>query len=546
MATTAPFVKLLRQLSAARDDYRTGALDITWDGGTASLFLVFGQPNHATLEGADGRRLEGQEALTALVHRLPPRFQISPWRKAVVRTETLKCSLDDLIEPFAQLAGAASPVPLDDAAPHGSPSAGADPSGVDFGLDDFPLLPLGTSLWADAAASVVHLDVLLPSLPDALVVLTGPRLRAAGVVIRHRLVDAVWIDEEDRLAGDEAAMALIAAGQGSVSGYALDQPELAETLTMLWRCPVAHRAIPALWIRPDDLLDDLERHRRDCAIVVTGGVRGVALLSAGRLVAVYSEEERQPLASRERFAELLGKPGASITIRQNADERQVEHLPEASFHAFVEPVADATAPIAAETAAEPAGTAASVSNQAPQEALAALFRVGEAPRAAELPPAAAPAWAPPPPPPPPLQADQAPAPAAPAWIAGLEAHGPAEYDPTGVDTGAAPPSASGPAPVEAPPSISPGPAVWDLATLGAGPDYEGVKRDLIQIGTLWLGADAAVEPTAMIERARPTVEDIMSTIDAITSLPIPEHEPSVVQAMAREMRFHAAEYLSGL
>jgi len=37
MGTAAPFVKLLRQLASAKDDYRTGALDITWDGGRAMM-----------------------------------------------------------------------------------------------------------------------------------------------------------------------------------------------------------------------------------------------------------------------------------------------------------------------------------------------------------------------------------------------------------------------------------------------------------------------------------------------------------------------------
>jgi len=81
MATAAPFVKLLRQLATAKDDYRTGALDITWDGGKATLFLVFGQPNHAVFDNAGGQHLEGTEALAALVYQLPPLFQLSPWRK---------------------------------------------------------------------------------------------------------------------------------------------------------------------------------------------------------------------------------------------------------------------------------------------------------------------------------------------------------------------------------------------------------------------------------------------------------------------------------
>ena len=335
MATTAPFVNLLRQLARAKDDYRTGALDITWDGGKASLFLVFGQPTHAVLETSDGGHLEGPDALTALVAGLPNRFAISAWRKVVVRSETLKCTLEELMEPFAQMAGAASP-----SAP-GAPAASGVVAGlraeaeVDFGLEDFPLLPLGPSLWADAAASVVHLDVLIPTLPDALIVLTAPKLRAAAVVVDHRLVDAVWVDEVERITGESAAMALMGAGDGSVSGYCLESPQFAEALTMLWRCPVTFSGLPAPWVDPDSVLADVENRHRDCALVVTGDHHAVALISAGRLLGVYSDSERQPSVDRDRLVRALAVPGATLTLREQPETRSVERLPEASFHAFV-------------------------------------------------------------------------------------------------------------------------------------------------------------------------------------------------------------------
>ena len=115
--------------------------------------------------------------------------------------------------------------------------------------------------------------------------------------------------------------------------------------------------------------------------------------------------------------------------------------------------------------------------------------------------------------------------AAPPWFAGLS--GP-------VEDGVATPRPPGP----------PFPLPGELADDGAG--YQAVKRDLIQIGTLWLGDSGGAQAAELISRARPSVEDIMSTIDAIAATAGPDHEPSVVQAMAREMRFHAAEHLSGL
>jgi hypothetical protein len=85
-----------------------------------------------------------------------------------------------------------------------------------------------------------------------------------------------------------------------------------------------------------------------------------------------------------------------------------------------------------------------------------------------------------------------------------------------------------------------------LNVVTAGPDVEAVKLDLIQIGTLWLGNDGAEPIAEMIRRTRPSIEDVMSTIEAIRHVDLPGQEQSVLQAMTREMHFHAAEYLSGL
>ena len=83
MPTAAPHVKLLRQLSDARDDYRSGALDVDWEGGRATLFMVFGQPSHAVFEEKGKGRVEGNAALAALLRDLPPLFSVEPWRRAM-------------------------------------------------------------------------------------------------------------------------------------------------------------------------------------------------------------------------------------------------------------------------------------------------------------------------------------------------------------------------------------------------------------------------------------------------------------------------------
>jgi hypothetical protein len=553
MATTAPFVNLLRQLARAKDDYRTGALDITWDGGSASLFLVFGQPTHALVETADGGHLEGSEALSALVARLPSRFTLSSWRKVVVRNETLKCTLEELMEPFAQMAGAASPSASGDLA--GDVVAGlvVEPE-VDFGLEDFPLLPLGPSLWADAAASVVHLDILVPTLPDALVVLTGPKLRAAGIVVRHRLIDAVWVDDEDRVGGQAAAMALIGARDGSVSGYCLESPEIAEALTMLWRFPAAFHGLPAPWIDLDNVLADIERRHRDCALVVTGEHRCVALLSAGRLLGVYTDDERQPAPDRQRLADALSVPGATLTLREHPQARAVERLPEASFHAFVAP-AEAVAPAQSPT---PGGNPTT----------AALAPPGPAATAGPSEPAAVPAR-------PPEAATSADG-TDPA-VSALAVWGHGYMSESTVPEGSTPPKSPrsqsepllsvgihpesaadtpGSAPsmftdaapdweATVPPAEDGSASAFGVLIPGLGPDYEAVKADLIQIGALWLGQDDLAPVADLIRQTKPSIAAFLSTIDAIKALSVPGHEASVVRAMAREMHYHAAEYLSG-
>jgi len=543
MATAVPFVKLLRQLAAAKDDYRTGALDISWEEGKATLFLVFGQPNHAVLETVGGPRLEGTEALTALVRQLPTRFEISPWRKEVVRTETLACSLEELMEPFAQMAGAASPGPMPPA-PHAGAASGSSHGRPDFGLADFPLLPLGPSLWADASAAVVHLDLLLPSLPDALVVLTGPKLRAAAVVVHQRLFDAVWIEDEERTIGEAAAMALMGAREGSVSGYRLETPQLAEALTMLWRCPTVYREMPATWVNLESMLADLTSRRRDSAIVVTGGVHGVALIAAGALVGVYTENERRSLASPERLVEMLRTPGARLTLRQSPEAKLDDHLPEAAYHAFVEDHADASLP--------PRETLASISTGS--------LTGDPSPAPAGPPPATAP-------PPPPATADPIstaaageatpePVPAEPdissggaVWPSPAEGNAPPPsgalpawgqtFDPI-------PPAGAATANARPLPGLAALTAAPEPASTAAAADFEGMKADLIQIGSLWLGSDGAGPVIEMIQRTKPYIDDVMATIEAIKHLELPGHEPSVVQAMTREMHYHAAEYLSGL
>jgi len=349
-------------------------------------------------------------------------------------------------------------------------------------------------------------------------------------------------------------MALLGARQGTVSGYRLETPQIAEALTMLWRCPAVYREMPAAWVNAENLLADLMARRRDSAIVVTGSVHGVALVAGGELVGVFSQSERQPLASPERLEGLLRAPGARITLRQAPEEPLAERLPETAYHAFVEGPAATAMPLAhAIAAAGASGRSAAPSD--PADAPSDAFEGGDDPLSPPAEPAPRTRV---PPPPGPGSALPAPLP--------LDLGGTAEITGWASDPSTAPDATAGFPPewdVPASPPPPPPPAqAWDGSALSlepaapmplddlgvstAGPDVEAVKLDLIQIGSLWLGTDGVAPVAEMIRRTRPSIEDVMSMIEAIKQIDLPGHEQAVVQAMTREMHFHAAEYLSGL
>ncbi|MFZ0178283.1 MAG: hypothetical protein WAL84_00220 [Candidatus Dormiibacterota bacterium] len=314
MATAAPHVKLLRQLASAKDDYLSGAFDVSWDGARATLYLVFGRPSHAVFE-MDQAQIEGEAAIDALLAELPKVFVVSDWRRAMSPRETLSITIDELAGPFVRLAGSYA----DDSVADESPewwSAVDDSPDLPFGLSDFPLLPGGRPLWVEASPDEVHLAERLAELPPSIVVLTGAKLRAAAVVSGGDLIDAVWIDAEDHACGETAGMALLGATKGSLAGYALDDPRVAEALTMIWRLPLAIRGIDLTWLDPASMLAAFHADGLDRVLVVDAPVRGIALFSRGGLVAVYSETQRSAVASPERLRSLLSQARGRLTVME--------------------------------------------------------------------------------------------------------------------------------------------------------------------------------------------------------------------------------------
>jgi hypothetical protein len=112
--------------------------------------------------------------------------------------------------------------------------------------------------------------------------------------------------------------------------------------------------------------------------------------------------------------------------------------------------------------------------------------------------------------------------------------------------GQAPAAAEGPEGPSQFSTLASSPALDALTAADSSADFEGMKADLIQIGALWLGTDGVAPVAEILRRTRPSIPDVMAAIEAIKRVALPGFEPSVVQAMAREMHYHAAEYLSGL
>jgi hypothetical protein len=357
MATAAPHVKLLRQLASAKDDYLSGAFDVSWDGAKATLYLVFGRPSHAVLE-TDHAQIEGEAAIDALLAELPRVFVVSDWRRAMSPRETLSITIDELAGPFVRLAGSYADDPVADESPEWW-SAVDDSPDLPFGLADFPLLPGGRPLWVEASPDEVHLAERLSELPPSILILTGAKLRAAAVVSGGDLIDAVWIDADDHARGETAGMALLGATKGSLAGYALDDPRVAEALTMIWRLPLAVSGIDLTWLDPASMLAAFHADGLDRVLMVDAPVRGIALFSRGRLVAVYSETQRSAVASPERLRSLLSQARGRLTVMERKPRPlAVEAMSKpASAYDFFEvapsgPVADATATVEAEPALE--------------------------------------------------------------------------------------------------------------------------------------------------------------------------------------------------
>ncbi|MGH7722961.1 MAG: hypothetical protein ACRENL_09070 [Candidatus Dormibacteria bacterium] len=515
----SPHVTMQREISAAGHRERSGALDVEWADAHATFYFMFGHPSHLVFEAADGRRLDGSDALEALQDELPSEFRVAPWRRAMVTDDTLHCTTDDLMSIFQRRGHGASNGhhPESDPAPADVPTSAADPVLTEppFGFDDFPLLPLGTVLWSDAAANVVNLDSVVPHLRDSLLVLEADTCQAAALIVGGAIVDAVWVTAGGGLLGNEAATALMSSAEGTLTAHRIEDPRLVSALPMLWRAPRVGAPLPSAWLHTDRFIAEVRASGWSCCLLVDSTDRGAALFDHGELVAVYTAEHRWPATSKAALRTLLHSPDALVRVigQPGLNATTGELVAEPTEIVATQPGPDTAAPVPEliedeVTQTPPAGAAqpASADDDIPAITPAAVA------------------------------ADDAASPAAHQAEDMISEDGLLSIGALLVD--------GSPEPTEM--ELVDARRAREFVAPRIEIDIDGLRGELTGIGVAWLGADDSAPVAGAIGAARPGVDDFVATIAAIAAMEIPGHEAAVVRAMAREMHFRAAEVLCGV
>ena len=305
--------KVLKNVRDAIAMSRSGATVI--NDGEAAIYFLWGQPSHAIFRDQDGE-VEGMAALKAIAFSLSaPGGKVSWEADQVIQRETLLITGDDLITTLEKLSVAPKQAPAATESDAWDGRSRRMTDALEYDLADFPLLPAGVALWADVPANVVHLDVLLQSLPTVLVSFKGPDVRAVCIVIHGQIVDGLYVDGKGSRRGAPAARALLSAPEGLVSAYEIDEIT-AEALPLLWRSRVAYRDMDIRWLEPHAFLDALRADGEDRAVIVsTPDEIGVALVRHGLVAATYTTETPKPQPTTDLMLGLFaaGRVG-SVTV----------------------------------------------------------------------------------------------------------------------------------------------------------------------------------------------------------------------------------------
>jgi hypothetical protein len=584
------YIKVVKQVREAAELARSGAL--SFDDGAAAIYFLWGQPSHAYIKEGD-EVLEGDAALKRIAIGLgkPGKMQ---WKsKEVLQRETLRASADDLIRILEELSEA------DTESPNIEPIT-ADawdgterrrPESFSYTLAEFPLLPTGAPLWSDVPTSVVHLDTMLANLPSVLVTFDADGVKAAGVVFRGELYDALWVDADGSVIGREAWERILGRRDAIVSAFELDD-HLAEALPILWRSRIIFRDLDKRWMEPKQFLNSAGRSREDRGIIVATQTKvGIALYLNGNIAGAWTSVNRSPNPLNGEILDLLTEAGdgaVSIIERVGDDiaepypvERSVEAPAEEPDAAAAERPAwlldDAPAPepepepVAAAPEPEPEPEPAAAAPEPEPEPVAAAPEPEPKPEpvaaAPEPEPQAEPepeAVATEPEPEPEREPEPEPAAVAPepepepeplAAAPDLEPPAPATEPFRPASQPAAPalppvlaPAAAAPPPGSAGPLFSigespaaaPATAPAPAPVAAGGVDYAAIINDLLAMGEQRLGPDFAAV-SHLLETADRSAPGLRRAISELRQTALPGHDQREVNDIGREMLRYVAD-----
>lgn len=349
--------------------------------------------------------------------------------------------------------------------------------------DRFPPLPLGRVLWSDAAANIVHLDLLLSRLPDSMIEVRDVGLRAVALIVGGSISDAVWVDDRRMVCGEAAAAIILEGGRGHVSGYAVDDPRVALCLPLLWRGTPVIDAVAVADAGVSALLEHVEVSGANAVMLVEGATTGAALFADGALVGVYSHTRPRPVASSTALRALLEPRDALLTLLTAPGGPSLAEAPS--------PAAALAAPSPAAARATPTLTGAA----------SILF-------ASEMGYSGLPSLPAPDPHPMPNRAPVVP-----------------------------------PAPL--PPAAAPREREVDEELPGAASPAAGLRDELVGIAIAWLGDADAAAVLDILDRSAMDIDEVIPTIARIGGSDLAGRDRALVRAMAREMHFRAVEWLCG-
>ena len=329
------YKKAIKIVAEAEDLARTGALLL--GDGDAYIYFMWGQPVHAVFREEDGTLLEGDRALSQIAAALASAAKISWKSNEVIQQHSLRCSSQEIIDTLKRM-GDAQSTPSQDVK---SDSASTAPSLSDvwtgeerrsaaklrYTFENFPVIPTGPPLWADVPTNVIHLDVLLGSMPLVLVTYDAPGVKGVGIVLNHELSDALLVEQATMMVGKEAWDALMTREDGTVSAYEIEE-DLAQAIPTLWRCRVIYRDLDTRWVNAEDMLRKYGLGMGDRGVVVHAkGASGVALFQGGSIAGVYTSTSTVPARSLAPLLPLFG-PGAEGTVMLivRDDEEEVESV----------------------------------------------------------------------------------------------------------------------------------------------------------------------------------------------------------------------------